>query len=137
MTKKKYIGSCHCKKVLFNFISPIEVKLIKCNCTICKPSRYLHLIIPHKNFKLISNKRNIQNYQFGTKKANHFFCKFCVCSTESPTRIACAITSRHRSLTRHQLRSSAPRRALGQPRRSSRADSLCTQIYYKYCTHST
>ena len=37
----------------------------------------MHLIIPHRNFKLISNKEYIQNYQFGTKKANHFFCKFC------------------------------------------------------------
>ena len=75
--KKKYLGGCHCKKVLFEFTSLIKVKLIKCNCTICKPLRYLHLIIPHKDFKLISNIKNIQIYQFGTKKAKHFFCKFC------------------------------------------------------------
>ena len=37
----------------------------------------MHLIIPHKDFKLISNIKNIQSYQFGTKKAKHFFCKFC------------------------------------------------------------
>ena len=77
ITKKEYFGSCHCKKALFRFISPIKVNIIKCNCTICKPSRYLHLIIPHREFKLISNKKYIQSYQFGTKKANHFFCKFC------------------------------------------------------------
>ena len=75
--KKKYIGGCHCKKVLFEFISLIKVKLIKCNYTICKPLRYLHLIIPHKGFKLVSNKKNIQSYQFGTLKAKLFFCKFC------------------------------------------------------------
>ena len=75
--KKKYLGGCHCKKVLFEFTSLIKVKLIKCNCTICKPLRYLHLIIPHKDFKLISNIKNMQTYQFGTKKAKHFFCKFC------------------------------------------------------------
>ena len=74
---KKYLGSCHCKKVLFEFISLVKVKLIECNCTICKPSRYLHLIIVHENFKLISNKKSIQIYQFGTKRAKHFFCKFC------------------------------------------------------------
>ena len=77
IVKKKYYGGCHCKKVLFEFISPIKVKLIKCNCTICKPTRYLHLIIPHEDFKLISKIKNIQSYQFGTKKAKHFFCKFC------------------------------------------------------------
>ena len=75
--KKKYVGSCHCKKVLFHFKSPTRVKLIKCDCTICRPTRYLHLIIPHKDFKLISSKKNINKYQFGTNKAIHFFCKFC------------------------------------------------------------
>ena len=75
--RKKFIGGCHCKKVLFHFISPTIVKIIECNCSICKPNRYLHLIIPHDDFKLISDKKNIYNYQFGTKKAKHFFCKFC------------------------------------------------------------
>ena len=75
--KKKYLAGCHCKKVLFEFVSDIKVKLIKCNCSICKPLRYLHLIIPHEDFKLISNKKNIRSYQFGTKKVKHFFCKFC------------------------------------------------------------
>ena len=74
--KKKYLGGCHCKKVLFEFISLVKVKLIKCNCTICKPLRYLHLIIPHEDFKLISNIKNIQSYQFGTKKAKYFFLNF-------------------------------------------------------------
>ena len=71
--KKKYIGGFHCKKVLFEFISLIKVKLIKCNCTICKPLRYLHLIITYEDFKLISNIKKIQSYQFGTKKPNIFF----------------------------------------------------------------
>ena len=73
MVKKKYYGGCHCQKVIFEFISPIKVKLIKCNCTICKPTRYLHLIIPHEDFKLISKIKNIQSYQFGTKKAKRFY----------------------------------------------------------------
>ena len=77
VVKKKYFGGCHCKKVSFEFFSLNKVKLIKCNCTICKPSRYLHLIIAHTDFKLISNKKYIQSYEFGTRKAKHFFCKFC------------------------------------------------------------
>ena len=77
IVKKKYFGGCHCTKVLFEFFSLNKVKLIKCNCSICKPSRYLLLIITHEDFKLISNKKDIQSYQFGTKKAKHFFCKFC------------------------------------------------------------
>lgn len=77
LVKKKYVGGCHCRKVLFHFFSLTKVILIKCNCTICKPTSYLHLIIPHKDFKLISNKKNILKYQFGTKQASHYFCKFC------------------------------------------------------------
>ena len=77
LVKKKYVGGCHCRKVLFHFFCPIKIKLIKCNCTICKPTSYLHLIVPQKDFKLISNKANLQKYQFGTKQASHFFCKFC------------------------------------------------------------
>ena len=75
--KKKYLGGCHCKKVLFEFTSLIKVKLIKCNCKICKPLKILVLIISHKDFKLISNIKNIQSYQLVKKKAKHFFCRFC------------------------------------------------------------
>ncbi len=75
--RKKYFGSCHCKKILFHFIAPTEVKIIECNCSICKPLRFLHLIIPHNDFKLISGKKYMNNYQFMTKKAIHFFCRHC------------------------------------------------------------
>lgn len=57
IVKRKYLGGCKCKKVLFDFIYPIKVTLIRCNCTICCHTRYLHFIIPHKDFKLISNKK--------------------------------------------------------------------------------
>ena len=75
IVKNKYFEGCHCKKVLFEFFSQIKVKLITCNFTICKLLRYLHLI-PHEDFKLINNIKNIQSYQFGAKKAKHYFCKF-------------------------------------------------------------
>ena len=70
--KKKYLGGCHCKKVLFEFTSLIKVKLIKCNCTICKPLRYLHLIIPHKDFKLISNIKKFKAISL-EQKSQAFF----------------------------------------------------------------
>ena len=75
--KKKYTGSCHCKKVLFNFYSSDRVTVIRCNCSVCKPISYLHLIIPHNDFFLINGKNNINEYKFGTKKAIHKFCNIC------------------------------------------------------------
>jgi hypothetical protein len=74
---KKYTGSCHCKKISFNFFSLDRVTVIKCNCSICKPINYLHLIIPHSDFFLINGKKNIITYKFGTKKAIHYFCNIC------------------------------------------------------------
>ena len=71
--KKKYLGGCHCKKVLFEFISLVNVKLIKCNCTICKPLRYLHLIISHEDFKLVSNIKIFKAISLEQKKPNIFF----------------------------------------------------------------
>jgi len=77
MSIRKYSGSCHCKKILFKFYSKNEVSVINCNCSICAPLRYLHLIIPHNDFFLLSNKKELITYKFETKKAIHFFCKTC------------------------------------------------------------
>ena len=77
MLKKRYFGYCHCKKIAFNFFSKIEVTVIKCDCSICSPTRFLHLIIPHKDFFLDRGKDYLKTYSFGTKSAIHYFCKFC------------------------------------------------------------
>ena len=75
--KKKYQGSCHCKKILFHFFSPLKIKIIKCNCSMCKHLSYLHLIIPHNDFKLLSDIKQLRPYKFGTKNATHYFCEEC------------------------------------------------------------
>ncbi len=77
MEKKKFIGACHCKKVKFKFLSVDHVNIIECNCSICRPINFLHLIIPHKDFTLINGKRLLKTYKFGTKSAIHFFCTSC------------------------------------------------------------
>ena len=74
---KKYTGNCHCKNVEFSFYSTKKVTLIECNCSICKPINFMHLIIPHKNFNLINGKRFLKTYKFETKSAGHFFCTSC------------------------------------------------------------
>ena len=76
-SKKKYQGGCHCKRILFNFFSPPKVKVVKCNCSICIHLSYLHLIIPHNDFKLLSDSKLLNSYKFGTNSANHFFCINC------------------------------------------------------------
>ncbi len=72
-----YKGNCHCKAVKFEFKCNKIVDLIECNCSICYPVNYLHLIIPHNKFKLISGKPFLNSYLFGTKRAEHYFCNLC------------------------------------------------------------
>lgn len=73
----KYKGQCHCKKINFNFLCKEKVTLLECNCSICLPYRYLHLIIENKKFNLISDMNHLISYKFRTKVADHLFCKNC------------------------------------------------------------
>ena len=74
---KKYKGQCHCKKITFDFLSKEIVTLLECNCSICLPYRYLHLIIENEKFNLNSNSDQLMSYKFRTKVADHLFCKNC------------------------------------------------------------
>jgi len=77
MSLKEYTGNCHCKKISYNIICESTMSLLECDCSICKPTRYLHLIIPHKDFTLVKGKDYLKAYRFNTLNANHLFCKSC------------------------------------------------------------
>ena len=74
---EEYNGNCHCGAIKFKFLSEKSVKIWKCNCSICKPYDYQHLFIKHKDFNLLSGNQEISSYKFGTKNAEHLFCKIC------------------------------------------------------------
>lgn len=54
-----------------------QPQLLRCNCSICAPSGYLHLIVPHNQFTLVSGRDQLTSYRFGTGKAEHLFCRIC------------------------------------------------------------
>jgi len=72
-----YLGSCHCKAITFEVEAPEKIEADLCNCSICSKSGFLHLIVPLRNFKLLSGKESITTYTFGTNVAQHTFCKVC------------------------------------------------------------
>ena len=72
-----YLGSCHCKAITFEVEAPEKIEADLCNCSICSKSGFLHLIVPLRNFKLLSGKGSITTYTFGTNVAQHTFCKVC------------------------------------------------------------
>ena len=73
----KIEGGCHCRKVRFAAEVPDEVELIDCNCSICSATGFLHLIVPHTDFRLLSGEDGLTSYRFGTGTANHLFCATC------------------------------------------------------------
>ncbi len=70
-------GGCHCGAVRFRAEADREPKMLRCNCSICAASGYLHLFIPHDRFTLISGEGSLSEYRFGSKQAQHLFCKTC------------------------------------------------------------
>jgi hypothetical protein len=38
---------------------------------------FLHVMVPHERFELLSGREAIANYRFGTGTAEHLFCRHC------------------------------------------------------------
>lgn len=71
-------GQCHCGDVRFRLALPSRaVDLLDCNCSMCSRTGFLHLIVPHDDFTLLSGKDALTSYRFGTGQAEHLFCARC------------------------------------------------------------
>ncbi len=53
------------------------VPAIDCNCSICRMTGFLHIIVPHSHFALQSGQDSLSSYRFGTGAAEHLFCSKC------------------------------------------------------------
>jgi len=70
-------GGCHCGAVAFEVEAPARVTVSECNCTICRMSGYLHLIVPRARFRLLRGEEALAEYRFNTGIARHLFCGRC------------------------------------------------------------
>jgi hypothetical protein len=69
-------GSCHCQRIRFQVAGePTEV--LVCTCSVCTKKAYLHWIVPKEDFSLLTARAEIATYQFGTRVAQHYFCRTC------------------------------------------------------------
>jgi hypothetical protein len=73
----KISGGCHCRAVRFEAEVPEAVELLVCNCSICAATGFRHLIVPHADFRLLTDEGALTSYRFGTGAANHLFCATC------------------------------------------------------------
>jgi hypothetical protein len=70
-------GGCHCGRVRFEVDAPARLQVLDCNCSICRMTGFLHLIVPLRAFRLSSGSDALSEYTFGTGTAKHRFCRHC------------------------------------------------------------
>ena len=70
-------GGCHCGRVRFEVEAPAIIRADECDCSICKKSGYLHVLVAADDFRLLQGKDVLQTYTFNTGIAKHYFCRQC------------------------------------------------------------
>jgi hypothetical protein len=71
-------GGCHCGAVRFNAQLPVApVPALDCNCSVCSMTGFLHVMVPHADFELLSGRDALTAYRFGSGVAEHLFCRHC------------------------------------------------------------
>ena len=72
-----HTGGCHCGRVRFEVDAAAKIAADECNCSICRKSGFLHLIVSAEDFRLLQGEDAIHTYTFNTGVAQHHFCSHC------------------------------------------------------------
>ncbi|WP_024508510.1 GFA family protein [Bradyrhizobium sp. ARR65] len=70
-------GRCHCGSVRFYVRAPAEIHAVRCNCSICRMSGFLHLLVPEDKLRIECGEHLLTTYQFNKNIARHTFCRVC------------------------------------------------------------
>ena len=70
-------GSCHCKAVEFEAQFAGEIETSKCNCSICRKTRFWKTLVPADAFKIVKGQKALVTYMFGSKSVEHCSCGNC------------------------------------------------------------
>ena len=76
-TTRVHRGGCHCRRVRFEVDAPARIQALDCNCSICRMTGFLHLIVPASRFRLVEGDDALADYRFNTGSARHLFCRHC------------------------------------------------------------
>ncbi|MDO8273880.1 MAG: GFA family protein [Gammaproteobacteria bacterium] len=74
---KTYHGSCHCGAVTFEAELDLTESTYRCNCSICRRTRFWPAVAREEGFRLLSGESELTQYLFNSKKNQHYFCKHC------------------------------------------------------------
>jgi hypothetical protein len=70
-------GGGRCGAVAFEVDAPAHLVVSECNCSICRMTAFLHLIVPRARFRLLRGADTLGEYRFNTGSARHLFCSRC------------------------------------------------------------
>ena len=77
VTLVTHAGGCHCGRVRFEVDAPAEIDAVDCNCSMCRCTGFLHLIVEADRFRLLQGGDALTEYRFNTGTARHLFCSVC------------------------------------------------------------
>ena len=72
----KLHGTCHCGAVTFSVKGPVT-RATRCTCSFCSRVGALWHGADEAGLALLSGEGDLGLYQFGTKTAQHYFCRHC------------------------------------------------------------
>lgn len=72
-----HAGGCHCGLVRFEVDAPAILMADECDCSICKKSGFLHLLVSTECFRLLQGEDALHTYTFNSGVAKHYFCRQC------------------------------------------------------------
>ncbi|MDA9420886.1 hypothetical protein XH97_01630 [Bradyrhizobium sp. CCBAU 53380] len=70
-------GRCHCGSIKFYVRAPRELSAVRCNCSICQMSGFVHLLVTSDKLRIECGEEFLTTYQFNTNIARHTFCRLC------------------------------------------------------------
>ena len=53
------------------------VPALDCNCSICRMTGFVHVMVPHNRLEIITGRDALTEYRFGSGAARHLFCRHC------------------------------------------------------------
>ena len=74
--RKIHHGSCHCGRVTFEVDADISYG-IDCNCSLCHRRGALWHGAGENSLRILSGEPDLTIYQFNTRTAKHYFCRYC------------------------------------------------------------
>ncbi len=75
--QKTYQGSCHCGAVRFEADLDLTQSTYRCNCSICRRTRFWAAVAREDGFRLKSGADDLTLYLFNSRKNQHYFCRHC------------------------------------------------------------